>query len=119
MFSNKNTISIQGTVGKDPYVLNNSYGKACITSICWTKGYKDKNTGKFVRVKDVWFKIFLKEDAADLQFRKGDRLEVTGYLDLEEWEDKNTGQKREGMKIVSTEAIVIPRRDNQIEQAPF
>lgn len=39
-----------------------------------------------------------KGDALAAQCRKGDMVYVTGYLKLDEWEDKTSGEKRSKMK---------------------
>lgn len=94
-----NRVAIAGFLGKEPDIRTFDAGQLA-------------NFSLGVKRKDVvdWFPcVAWNELANELQSaQKGQQLAIEGYLKAENWNDKQTGQKREKTVIVATKLIISP-----------
>lgn len=104
---NKNSVTIAGHLGRDPELRYVGSGSAvCSFSVAvkdrWKQDGQDKE-------KTVWIDVKAWKDTAELaneHFKKGSAIHVEGKLDVEEWDDKQTGQKRSKVVIVANSVSV-------------
>ena len=113
----RNEITLEGRLGKDPELkhVGAKNTALCTFSVATTEpmgGDREKTIWHDVK---IWQK--LAEAVAD-QMQKGDTICVTGYLDVEEWPDKETGAKRRKSVIVGRSAYkkIWPKRDGEQRQ---
>jgi len=108
-------IAFAGRLSRDIETRFGSDGKPIVTFgvVCDT-GYGDKKKPLFI---DVVF--FGKRGEAFAKFhKKGDDCYIEGELQLDQWEDKQTGQKRSKHKIVGNEwQFIGSKKDRAAEQA--
>lgn len=91
---NINNITLAGRLTRDPELRNSQDGKAIAQlSIAWNDY---KKNGHFF---DATF-FGRKAEVIGEYFKKGDCIGITGELNQDQWEDKETGQKRSKVKIM-------------------
>jgi single-strand DNA-binding protein len=107
---NANSVTLMGLVVRDPELkhigANNT--PLCEISIAVNRVYKDSDGSKkektiFVEVK-FWAR---KAEIAAQYLHKGDPVFVQGRLDMDEWDDKQTGQKRSKLKVVADDLQLL------------
>lgn len=91
---NLNSITLAGRLGKDPETKFTQDGKAITNfSLCWNDYKKEGH----------WFNcvVFGKKAEVISEFvQGGDTIGVVGQLQIDSWEDKQTGAKRTAPKII-------------------
>lgn len=125
---NANQVTIMGNVTREPEVKFTTGGKAfCEISIAinryWTtEGGEKKESTTFVAVS-VWGK---QAEIIGEYVSKGDPLYIEGHLTIDEWEDKESGQKRQKLKVTADQIQLIKskprdestRSDNDGHESP-
>lgn len=100
---NKNLLEIMGHLGRDPETRNTSSGKSVTSfSVAVSNNYKDQRTGEWVDKPSTWFKCTIWGDLGEeisSRYFKGDCIRVWGKVGLEEWEDKQSGEKKAGLAV--------------------
>lgn len=96
-----NLVIIKGNLTRDPELRYTPKGTAlCSFGIAVNEVWKNENGDKMEKVHffdiDVWGK---RAEVVTQYFYRGKPILVTGKLQLESWEDKQTGQKRNKVKI--------------------
>ena len=87
---------------------------------CWMKirggarkSVRDATTGQWTDGDPCYIDIIIfgkqAENLVD-SVRMGDAIIVSGRLEMQTWDDKNTGEKRQGYRVVAEEAGVSVRR---------
>lgn len=96
-----NQVNLGGTLTRDPELRHTQSGTAVTeVSIAINKRFTDGNGQKREEVTfvEVTFWGRTAENVAEY-FRKGGQIFITGELKLDQWEDRNTGQKRSKLKV--------------------
>jgi single-strand DNA-binding protein len=108
-----------GTLGKNPEIKTTSNGKMVANfSLATSKKWKNANGEK--QEKTSWHNITCFDGLAKLcdYIEKGSKIYLEGELDYQEWDDKETGQKKY-RTIINANAIDIIKgkaRDEGISQ---
>jgi single-strand DNA-binding protein len=99
---NLNRTQLMGHLCRDPEARYLSNG-TCVTdcSIASSEKWKDKNTGEMKdKVVFVDFTVWGRRGELFAEwFKKGSAVFVEGKLELDQWEDKDTGAKRSKLKL--------------------
>jgi single-strand DNA-binding protein len=108
-----NIVVLHGNLGRDCEVKHTQSGTAiCTNSIAVTRQFKQ---GETTKEKTTWveFTIWGARGEAFAKFHgKGSKALLDGHLELDEWDDKATGQKRTKLKLVVDDwEFVGARRD--------
>lgn len=115
-----NSVQLMGNLTRDPEVKHLPSGTAVAeiglaVSRQWfdqkTKEKKEETT--FV---DVTFFGRIAEVCGEY-LSKGKPIFCTGRLSLDQWEDRQTGQKRSKLKVIGEQMQMLGSRDNQRNQA--
>ena len=106
-----NSVILQGRLGRDPELRHTQSGtEVCNFSMAVDNGFGDKK-------KTVWPDITawgLTATFVQKYLQKGSECLVEGRLDTEEWEDKETGQKRRKTIVVANRVHFCgSKSDNQ------
>ena len=108
----RNEITLEGRLGKDPELkhIGAKQTALCQFSIATTESMGGDSEKTIWHDVKIWQKL---AEAVAGQIEKGDTICVTGYLDVEEWDDKETGKKRRKSVIVARSAYkkIWPKRD--------
>jgi len=114
-----NKIILEGRLTRDVEIRYGQNGKAIAsTGIAVSKKFKkqDGTQGEKTLFVDLTF-YSRGAEIANQYLRKGSHILVDGELSLDQWEDKQSGQKRSKHKIDVREMQMLdPKQDNQ--QAP-
>lgn len=110
--SNFNRVIITGYIGQDPETrIVGSESSVTTFSIAVTDRWKDGKGEKQERVN--WFNIAawngLGENAA-ANLKKGAHVLIEGSLRVNEWEDKESGQKRSRVEIVASDIKYLNKK---------
>lgn len=98
-----NIVMIEGRVGSDPahYIFKNG-GQVCSFSFAHNQYWRDKNGEP--KSKVIWIKVKGFDKMAEV-FRdkcsKGKRLILSGSLDLNTWQDKETGKNNSQIELLA------------------
>lgn len=106
-----NSISVSGNLGRDPEVKNfDSGSKVTKISIGVNCGYYDKKASAW-KDNTAWLDVKGWNKLADQMagFRKGDGVVVSGKLDSETWQDRETGKKQYKLVLVASEVYKIEK----------
>ena len=99
----ENFIALDGNLVKDPETNTTPKGYEYTRArLAHSQGHWDKQANQWVEAKTpaAWYTLYANNTTGrQLQsFKKGDKVLVTGTLDMNEWEDKS-GAKRTEMVI--------------------
>lgn len=108
-----NQVTIAGRLTRDPDLKYTQSGRACATiSIANSQSYKDKNDERKENVTFVdvtlWDKM---AEYVDAHMKKGSPVLVEGRLKSDQWEDKNSGQKRSKVLIAGQRVFPLEWKD--------
>lgn len=104
-----NKVIIMGRLTRDPELKYTSSSKSiCTFSVAMNKKYKnsageDKEEKCFVDVI-VWGSV---GEACSKYIKKGSNVFIEGKLNMESWDDKNTGAKRTKINVVAENVVFI------------
>ena len=109
-----NKVIIVGNLGKDPESRFTPQGTAVTSfSVATNESWKNQN-GEIVEHTE-WHRIELfgkRAETANEYMRKGHTVYIEGRLKTDEWEDKETGQKRRATKIQCDNFTMLGRRSD-------
>ena len=108
-----NKVILMGNLTRDPQVRYVPSGKAVADiGLAVSRSWFDKQTNQ--RKEDVTFvDITLWGRTAEVAgeyLTKGRGVLIEGYLQLDQWDDKETGQKRSKLKVVGEQMTMLPGR---------
>ncbi len=101
---NVNVVVLAGRLTRDPEVRHTPIGTAVAElGLAVNRIWSDRQTGE--KKEDTTFvdiTVFGKQvEAVGAYLRKGSTVLIEGRLQLDAWEDKQTGQKRTKLKVVA------------------
>lgn len=122
MAASLNRVFLMGNVTRDPEVRYTPKGTAVCTLGVAVNEYFTSQTGEqkeetvFVDV-DLWGR---QAETAGQYLAKGRPVFIEGRLRLDQWDDKETGQKRSRLKVVCLRMQLIgpPRAGAEVKEAP-
>ena len=111
-----NKVILIGNLGQDPESRFTPQGTAVTSfSIATNESWKSQNGD--IKEHTEWHRIEMfgkRAETANEYMRKGNTVYIEGRLKTDEWEDKETGQKRRATKIQCDNFTMLGRRgDNQ------
>ena len=111
-----NKVILIGNLGQDPESRFTPQGTAVTSfSIATNESWKSQNGD--IKEHTEWHRIEMfgkRAETANEYMRKGHTVYIEGRLKTDEWEDKETGQKRRATKIQCDNFTMLGRRgDNQ------
>lgn len=111
---------LSGRLARDPEMRYTPSGTA-IAEFTIACGQKFKNNAGETKESTAWVGCSVfgpRAEFAGQYLRKGLRANIQGQLVTEEWEDKQSGQKRQKTKVKAThiEPIDWPEKNEQQEQ---
>jgi single-strand DNA-binding protein len=112
--SNINRVVLTGNLTRDPELRHTNGGTAgCSLRLATNTRRKDQSTGEWVD-KPNYFDITVwgaqGENCAQY-LSKGRPIAVDGRLEWREWEDKQTGQKRQAIDIIADSVQFLGSRE--------
>jgi len=118
--SNTNSVIISGRLTRDPEIRYTPSGTA-IAEFTLASSQKFKNNAGETKETTAWVGCSVfgpRAEFAGQYLRKGARANIQGQLVTEEWDDKQTGQKRQKTKVKAThiEPIDWPDKNDQQQQ---
>ena len=106
-----NKVVLMGNLTRDPELRHTSGGTAVVNiCIAATRKWKDRTSNEmkeettFVDVT-LWGRT---AEIADQYLQKGRLAMVEGRLQLDQWEDKETGKNRSRLLVVGEQLILMP-----------
>lgn len=122
MGASLNRVFLMGNVTRDPEVRYTPKGTAVCTLGVAVNEYYTTQSGEqkeetvFVDV-DLWGR---QAETAGQYLAKGRPVFIEGRLRLDQWDDKETGQKRSRLKVVCTRMQLIggPRTPSEVKDTP-
>ena len=111
-----NKVILIGNLGQDPESRFTPQGTAVTSfSVATNESWKSQNGD--IKEHTEWHRIEMfgkRAETANEYMRKGNTVYIEGRLKTDEWEDKETGQKRRATKIQCDNFTMLGRRgDNQ------
>jgi len=101
--ANYNRVILMGNLTRDPQIRYTSSGSAIATlGIAINRRYKDPKTNE-IREETTFVDVDLfgrQAETASEYLTKGRPVFIEGRLKLDQWDDKQTGQKRSRLKVV-------------------
>jgi len=105
---------ISGNVGRDPETKSTQSGKKIVSfSVAVEQGWGDnKTTG--------WYTVKVSGTGADFaeKLKKGSNVRVSGDLQIDSWDDKQSGQKRQSVVIWTNKVDYGESREAKSSSAP-
>ncbi len=115
-----NKVQLIGRLGRDPETRYTSSGVAvCNFSLATDESFKDNSGEK--QKKTEWHRIVLWKRTAEVAqeyLHKGDLIYLEGKLQTRQWEDKQSGQKRESVEIIGFNLTMLNTSGPGTGQAP-
>ncbi|HZS93669.1 MAG TPA: single-stranded DNA-binding protein [Chloroflexota bacterium] len=113
-------VMIVGNLGRDPEMRYTPSGTAVTnfsvaTSRRWTdrEGQQREETQWFN--VDCWGKL---AETANQFLSKGRQVFIEGRISLDEWDDRNTGEKRARLKVSATDLVLLGTRGEGGDMEP-
>lgn len=108
-------VTILGHLTRDPEIryLKNETSVANF-GICYNRGYGDNKKAVFVECS-AWNKT---AEYITKYHAKGDAIFISGSIDVDEWTDKETGDKRSRLKIAVNEIQGVSKREGGGNRQP-
>ncbi len=114
-----NKVLLIGNLTRDPELRHTangspvaSFGLACTRKYKQNETWKDDTT--FIDIT-VWGSA---GENCSKYLKKGSRAFVEGRLKLDQWQDKNTGEKKSKMNVVSENVQFLDRKGESQQQSP-
>ena len=115
-------LTIAGNVTRDPEISTVGNGATLAKfSIAVERSWKNEQTGdwdKATSFVDVVAWRFIAEDVERL-LQKGMRVVVSGRLDQQSWEDKDTGKTRNRFELTADEIAISSRAIDSLERRTY
>jgi len=115
-----NTVTIQGRLGRDPEHRTTQSG-ASVANLAIATDEKWKNQQGQLQERTTWHDIQVWGQQADFiceKGRKGARVLITGMLQQDKWQDKQTGENRYKTYIKARTCELIDWPDENAAPAP-
>lgn len=113
-----NSVTLTGNVTRDVDLRFTPGGQAVASfGLAVNRRWQNRQTNEWeeaVTFVDITVWAEMAENAAESIY-KGDRVTVVGRLDMDSWEDKDTGDKRTKLKVVA-EDISISLKWGQVKE---
>lgn len=109
--SSLNKVLIMGNLTRDPEIKYTTKGTA-VCDIGLAVNRKSKSDSGEVREEVTFIDVTLWGKTAEViakHMKKGGSVFVEGRLQLEQWDDKSTGQKRSKLKVIGENVQMIGR----------
>jgi single-strand DNA-binding protein len=115
-----NQVNIIGNLTRDPEVRHSAGGTAMAKlGLAINRKYKDKSGNMVEDTTFVDVDTFGRTaEIAGQYLRKGRQVLIIGRLKLDQWDDKNTGQKRSRLGVVAESVQFIGGRGDGGDNAP-
>jgi single-strand DNA-binding protein len=116
-----NKVQIIGNISRDPEVKYTAHGKAVTDlGVAINRSWKDEGGNKKEEVTFVdvtlWGRV---AEIAGEYCRKGGSIYIEGRLQMDTWEDKQSGQKRSKLRVVGENLQLLgSRRQEGQENQP-
>lgn len=106
----KSVVIITGRCAREAEVRHIGAKNTAVADMCIAcdSGFGDSKKSAFVDLT-LWGR---QAEIAGEYVRKGNVFEVVGELTQDEWEDKQSGQKRSKLKVTVNELILFPKSMN-------
>lgn len=118
MAASMNKTFLIGNLTRDPEVRNTTGGSAVAEiSLAINRIWYDQNTNERKEAVDyIDCTLFGKTaEVAESYLRKGRSVMIEGRLQLDSWQDKQTGQNRSKLKVVGESMQMLGSRDQQLQ----
>lgn len=116
-----NEIRLIGRIGRDPEVRYTQSGSEVGTfSVATSERWKNKRSGEYEERTD-WHEIVCFGQPAKYAgeyLRKGDLVLIMGSIRKEEWQDRDTGQKRSTHKVYAQRVNGLGGKREQSHERP-
>jgi single-strand DNA-binding protein len=115
-----NIVVVGGNLTRDPELRYTPKGTAvCSLSVAVNRTWKGEGGEKKEEVTFVECTCFGRSAETITQyFKKGKRILVEGRLKQDQWDDKQTGQKRTKLYVVVEKFSFVDSNQNQNQSAP-
>ncbi len=113
-----NKVILIGNLGQDPESRFTPQGTA-VTSFSVATNESWKSQSGEIKEHTEWHRIEMfgkRAETANEYMRKGNTVYIEGRLKTDEWEDKETGQKRRATKIQCDSFTMLGRRGDSQNQ---
>jgi single-strand DNA-binding protein len=113
---NLNKVMLIGNLTRDPEIKYTPKGTAiCQFGLAVNRIYTAENSEKREEVTFIDVEAFARlAEVIGEYCKKGEPIYVEGRLKLDQWDDKQSGQKRSKMKVIcETMQLLGGKRDNQ------
>jgi single-strand DNA-binding protein len=109
-----NKVFLMGNLTRDPELRRLPSGTAVTElGLALNRSYTDKNGEKHEDVTFVDVTVWDRTAENCCQYlKKGKAVHVEGYLKMDSWEDKATGEKRSKLKVQADNVQFLDRRDD-------
>lgn len=117
---NLNQVTLCGYLARDPELAYTPKGTAVAKcAVAVNRKWKDETGQEREKVTFVEFQVWQRSAENMGQYaKKGAPVLLTGYLDIDQWDDKATGQKRSKMYVVVTTWQLLERRAEAEQRRP-
>ncbi len=120
MAASFNQVTLLGNVTRDIQVKYTTGGTAvCEVGLAINETYKDKGGNKVE--KCVFVDVTLWGRTAEIAgeyLKKGNPVLISGKLALDQWDDRETGQKRSKLKVVGETLQLLGSKRDSADQSP-
>lgn len=110
-----NHVSLLGNIGQEIELKQTQGGNSvCELSLAVNESWKDSSGEK--KEKTIWVSVTCWGRTAEIAseyLAKGRKVLVEGKLDMDQWDDKETGKKRTKLKVTCTRLHLLPSGDRQ------
>ena len=124
---NRNKVALMGRLTRDPEARTAASGLE-IAELSLAINKRRKNAAGEIEEEATFIDVTLFDEKAKLAeryLRKGEAVMIDGVLRVDKWEDKETGQKRNKMKVVGQQITFLgsldkkPADEQSSRPAPF
>ena len=124
---NRNKVELMGRLTRDPEARTAASGLE-IAELSLAINKRRKNAAGEIEEEATFIDVTLFDEKAKLAeryLRKGEAVMIDGVLRVDKWEDKETGQKRNKMKVVGQQITFLgsldkkPADEQSSRPAPF
>jgi single-strand DNA-binding protein len=115
--ANMNVVMLAGNLTADPELkpLNES-SSVCALRMAINRKYKDRNGEMQEDTCFINVDVFGKQaESCNTYLRKGSPLIVEGRLQMDQWQDKESGQNRSRLKIIANRIQFLNSKNQTME----
>ena len=113
---NRNKVELMGRLTRDPETRTAASGLE-IAELSLAINKRRKNAAGQLEEEATFIEVTLFDEKAKLAqryLRKGEAVMIDGVLRVDKWEDKETGQKRNKMKVVGQQITFLGSSDKKL-----